>query len=293
MPAAAGYAGFFINLERSTSRRARLEAQLAAHELGHLYSRFEAVDGAGLPDPRGSISAGELGCFTSHARLLRSCAALGRPVHVLEDDTLLSPELRPVLESLLGKGVLNEFDLLYTDVFVPIDCNQIADYERVFAAATGRDAVIEGGCIRGMSVVDLRGRIWASTSSYLVSARSIGRFAGLLEDELGRGPGVPIDLFVRRLVNARELKAACVMPFLTSIDLQQDLYSTARGGAAATQQRSRLAAGIVRQLYFVRPDLPTIAAIIEREFPLSPNDARHALISRMVWFRMFGGFESF
>lgn len=100
-----------INLERSPDRRATALRQIAHLGLGASIS--PAVDGATadldryrpfLPAPnrflRQPLSPGEIGCFASHHRLWQECVAADRPLLVLEDDFLLAPEARGVIDRL-------------------------------------------------------------------------------------------------------------------------------------------------------------------------------------------------
>src|SRR5579872_2330795 len=286
------YSGFYINLDRSTQRRATVESQLAALGLTRSYSRFTAVDGTKLSYPTSAISSGELGCFVSHARLLRACADLGKHVHVLEDDVLLSAELAPALHELITRRAFDQIDLIFSDVFVPIDCDRIAEYEQLMQAVTQFDEGARRETVSSLRLIDLRGRLWAATSSYVVADRSVDRVAGLLENELKIGPRGPVDLVLRQLVSSGALTAACVMPFLTSVDLAGDFESTTRQGASA-QVRSRVASNIVRQMFFVRPDWGTISKIVQQQFPPTPKPLRQEIINRMLDFRVFGDFQRF
>jgi hypothetical protein len=51
-----GYRGIYINLDRSTERRRRMERQLDGFGLGQRYARFTAVDGLEIART-GNISA--------------------------------------------------------------------------------------------------------------------------------------------------------------------------------------------------------------------------------------------
>ena len=61
------YTGIYINLDRSTERRAVMEDQLTRLGLQDRYARFSAVDGNQL-GLRTSLTDSQIGCFTSHHR---------------------------------------------------------------------------------------------------------------------------------------------------------------------------------------------------------------------------------
>lgn len=113
---------FIISLKTSHDRRARVEALMAEHGLG--FEFFDAVD---LRDDRHPIldmydasksrrlkgyelTGTELGCFASHYSLWRTCADLGRPILILEDNVDFRSDIRlrlPLLaEKVAAYGVL-------------------------------------------------------------------------------------------------------------------------------------------------------------------------------------------
>ena len=113
------YHGLYINLDRSTARRDAMEKQLDRLGLSPFYARFPAIDGASLNSPRSTIKPGENGCFQSHYRALLSARSRGKCVHMVEDDALLSSSMRPVIEEAISQNVFEQFDVLFTDIFVP------------------------------------------------------------------------------------------------------------------------------------------------------------------------------
>lgn len=96
---------YVINLPRSTERKERISARLAA--LGMAFEIFPAVDGRGLsrdlPLYHGrrrrllyghDLTDGEIGCAVSHLAIYRDMVARGiGHALVLEDDALLSDDL--------------------------------------------------------------------------------------------------------------------------------------------------------------------------------------------------------
>jgi len=291
MPEKPTYTGFYINLDRSMDRRAAIESRLAALGVAQAYSRFAAIDGHGMSGPAGRLSPGALGCFASHVRVLQQAVGAGTHVHVLEDDVLLAPELVPTLHGILGQ-VLEEFDLLYTDVFVPVDSHTLMRYERERRRMAEVDPRTGVETFRGVRVMDLRGLAWASLSSYVVAGRSVARVASLLDAGLRSGPSIPVDLVMRQHVNAGTLRAACTLPFLTTLDLSLDMDSTIRSSGGA-EQRSRLASSLVRHAFYVHPDWPLVEGLIRQYIPQSPVTPRSHVLARMLDFQIFGDFEYF
>jgi GR25 family glycosyltransferase involved in LPS biosynthesis len=277
----APFSGRYINLDASTRRRARLEQQLQALGIAHAYARFAAADGMRMNHSPGAISRREYGCFLSHARLLREACSTCAHLHVLEDDALVSPEFLPVVRGVIGEGVLDEFDLLFTDVFVSWDPLQIASLERARRRHIHVDRLSGENSLTGVTIFNLRGKHLACTSSYLVARRSLERVAELLESALADGPAEPVDLTLRRLVDSGMLKAACIVPFVTSIALETAAGSTIHGELMGPEL-SRLACSIVRHTCFVRPDWPAIESLLERYFPPQERTRRQQVVDRMM-----------
>jgi hypothetical protein len=281
--AQAPFSGRYINLDASTQRRERLEQQLRALGIERAYTRFAAVDGMRTSGVPGTISRREYGCFASHARLLREACSGSQHLHVLEDDALLSPEFLPVVRGVINQGVLDEFDLLFTDVFVSWDPLQIASLERARRRHTSVDPHSGRESLTGVTVFNLHGKRLACTTSYFVAHRSLGRVAELLEGALAAGPREPVDLTLRELVDRGTLKAACVVPFVTSIALEAAAGSTIHGQLIGPEL-SRLACSLVRHTYFVRPDWQTVETIMEKYFPPPERTQRQRVVGRMMQF---------
>jgi hypothetical protein len=292
MPDKRDHIGFYINLDRSTTRRTAMESRLAALGIADVYSRFAAIDGQSMTGPAGALSPGALGCFASHVGVLQQAIGANAHVHILEDDVLLAPELIPALKEILAQRALDEFDILYTDVFVPVDSHSLMVYERERRRMVQVDPRTGAETSRGVRLFELRGRAWASLSSYVVAARAVERIAGLLDSELRGGPSKPVDLIVRKLVNAGTLRAAVTIPFLTTLDLSLDLDSTIRSSAGA-EQRSRLASSLVRHALYVRPDWPLVEKLIRQYIPQSPVTPRSLVFARMLDYQIFGDFDYF
>jgi hypothetical protein len=284
------YSGRYINLERSIERRERLERQLRELQLTGNYLRFNGVDGTMVGTKRGVLTAGEYGCFASHAQLVSEEATPGRAhLHVLEDDAVLSTETVPAIKMAISAGFLDQYDLLFTDIFVPPFVSMIAAFDKARRENTIVDFVTGKESVSRISVLDLRNTSWACTSSYLVAGRSLGKVAQLLSEMLAKGPAKAIDLTLRDIVNAGLLKAGCMLPFVTSIDLALAADSTIRAGGDV----NRLAHNVLREALSVNPDWDSVDAILKKYFPAAINDPRREAIGRVLDFVMFGKSRKF
>ena len=175
------YAGFYINLDRSAARRAAVEAQLAKFGLSDRYHRFAAVEGnpAGIINP--GIAPGEVGCLLSHLTLLKQNVGAGLHVHVMEDDVLLSRHTRPAIETVIASGLIDDYDLLFTETFIPPLARELgrlkALYDRQVASAPG-----PGERRLNLAVVEY----FHATSSYIANKNAIGRVVAVLDRDIGR-----------------------------------------------------------------------------------------------------------
>ena len=234
------WSGTFINLDRSIDRRRGVDSELA--KAGLAYPRFSAIDGAAYPQSS-KLAPGVVGCFRSHHLALVRAPRDGRFVHVLEDDAVLAKEFVPALVSVIATHRLDQFDVVFTDIIVPADLQLIKVLKNWFEIYA-RD--------RTLQLLDLKDVDFVGMSSYLVNPRSLDRVIHLFETEIARGPTLPVDIYLRRLVHANTLKAACLVPFL----------STVSGGATTIDERNTKGIDVVsmafRQAFFV--DLDVAAA---------------------------------
>jgi len=103
---------FLINLDRSSDRLARMQAEFS--RAGMEFERLAAVDGTNLPDDHkpyfcdasgmivSRLSPGEVGCYASHIAVWKRIVAMGVPAAlVCEDDAILADDLAQALDELL------------------------------------------------------------------------------------------------------------------------------------------------------------------------------------------------
>ena len=214
--AASEYQGHFINLDRSTERRATMDAQLERLGIKDRYRRFRAADGNVLHVRNPALQPGEIGIFTSNALVLSEAAQANQHVHVIDDDVVFSPITCDVLDCSIAAGILDEVDVLFTDVAVPIDVHHLSRYKKLFDETIIRDQQSQTFAIPKFPYLDLRNLVFAGTSSYLVSRRAVTRLATLFQRELRSEPSMPIDLYLRKLIYDGELIATCIFPLRTT-----------------------------------------------------------------------------
>jgi len=244
--------GRYINLDRASERRARVEEQIAAQGLAHRYRRFAAVDGCTL-ERTSPCSAPEVGIFRSHRDVLAEVVAGGLPTHVIEDDVLLCDLTAPAIERTIAAGALDRFDIVFLETYVPMQARAIRDWRALLARCTRGRWPIES--VEQVGLFDLGERYYFGATSYLVGPRGAGVLLGLADAEWARagGPTCPFDDLIQRAARARRLRVGCLMPFVTAIDLRTGPHSSAgrtrEDPAMAQVQR------LLRHSFYARRDL--------------------------------------
>ncbi len=146
---------YVINLDRSLDRLTAIANQLLAFNLP--FERFPAIDGTTLDlatisenygvtiaaPPDRPLHAGQIGCFLSHALLLRKIADRPEPIAcVLEDDAVLKPDFREVItavEAADAWGVLKleSADIKQRGIVLSSICNRKLVYNPWPAIGSG------------------------------------------------------------------------------------------------------------------------------------------------------------
>ena len=290
MAETAPYRGLYINLDRSFERRARFEAQLAHLGLSERYARNPGIDGAKLSLPASQLRPGEVGAFHSHTRALDEASGFGTPVHILEDDALLSEHAAPVIEGAIAAKFFDAFDIMFTDMFVAPNLGILKSLKTAFDRvnlAGGR--VLRFGDVQ---ILDLAGQNFSCLTSYVVGARAIARVHALCAAELAAGPRLPVDLFIRNCVASGQLRAGLAVPFVTSFDFDEVAKSTIVQGEGARPSVAVLAA--LRYSFYVKRDLARANAGLEAAIGKREAANPHSeLILRAVGFVLSDAFKEF
>ena len=274
------FRGVYINLERSKKRRAHLEAQL--RKLQSHYRRFAAVDGRQLQQGALHLRTGEVAAFMSHINAPRHMMRYNNIFHILEDDTVLSNYVAPVMTKLIAQGIFDEYDIVFTDIIVAPD----PDIVSLFAGVVGQTVFETVRRPADFSIVNLKTINLAGGNSYFVGANSIERVSESLLSGMRKGPTLPIDLYLNTQIKEGAIRAACIVPFITSVhpELSQNPEVT---GRAAQPADKLLAIDLLRRLFFVDSRLDgAISGLLEqlvgKKTPcLSRQDYLDAIIERV------------
>ncbi len=284
------YHGLYINLDRSAGRRSAFEQQLESFGLAETYARFPAIEGALLSNARSALPPGETGCFFSHFRALESARPRGMPVHILEDDALLSEHTRPVIEDAIAGNVFDRFDILFTDTFVNCHLGMLKSMKAAFdAVKSPRSGPLK---LNQLQVIDLAQQNFACLTSYIVGTKSIDRILSLYQQEIASGLKTPVDLFIRDAVHAGKLRAACVFPFVTSFSLDEVKGSTLH---EKNEKPSVMVLAVLRYSFFADCDFNAAKAHLDAAIGTHRRNAdpHHDLIVRALDFVVSDDFKEF
>jgi len=268
MGQATDYTGFFINLDRSTQRRAETEAELKRHDLTSIYSRFVGSDGnaLGVQNPH-NLSAGVLGCFTSHYLCLKQNLESERHLHIIEDEVLFSSCAKHVIKWVISSGVLDAYDVVYTDLSVPLLNQNYKYFKLAYDNAVKRNATGQVERVT-FNVLNMRNFTYASTSSYLVNRNSIKKLHDIFKEELLHNPGNPVDLVIRDKNYSGMLNVGCIFPFVTTVRLDNSFASTID---PRLDREPELAVDIARMIFFIESNWDQCQAYLNRYAPPPPS----------------------
>jgi GR25 family glycosyltransferase involved in LPS biosynthesis len=270
------YHGLFINLDSSTSRRSRIEAELRKYQLQDRYARFPAVDGRALASVQGAISAGEHACFQSHYRALERAKAANGTVHILEDDVVLSPQLEQIVSGFDTGGMFDYFDLIFTDIALGLDILLLRRLKTLFDAHRQSQRP-------KFDVLDFNNVYQAGFQSYLVPRKSLDKVLSMLRRGLDSGPNVPVDIFVRQEAQEGRLRLGCIFPFVTSVQLG-DAAATTIADRAQNTEITREIVALLRYSFFVGRDLKAIPESLLAKLYAERGDDYDRLITAVLGF---------
>lgn len=247
------FAGRYINMAASAERRAQMQDQFARLGCADRYTRFNAIEGSSITGAQSRLSAAELGCFMSHYH----CIAEGggdRHVHVVEDDVVFSAQTVALL-SAIGEDVMDQCDVLFTDIFVPLNMNAIfnlMEFYRASGAIGVRHVEPDLRLPPAIMFANIRPIEFGGATSYVVNKNSRHKIRRLLDQEMNQGINDPIDMVIRKLANTGELTAFCTLPFLTSIR-PDSIYNTTMA-ERGQDKASEMAFFLLRSYFFIGKD---------------------------------------
>ena len=143
------------------------------------------------------------------------------------------------------------------------------------------------------SVLTLKDRVFACTSSYIVNKNSIAKIASILEEPVQGGISVPIDLFFRKKTHDGQIKSGCLFPFVTTVNLHLSRASDIKLAPRKNLETSLCAATLLRNLFYVHGKPGELLAACELFLGTTPMDDRDKVLSSICRFGLSPNFELF
>lgn len=273
------YTGVYINLDRSTERRAAVEAQLAKHRLQDIYRRLPAAEGNTLGLAT-TLTDAQTGCLISHYRACREHG--GNHLHVVEDDVLFSGRIHKSISALIASPLMDEYDVLFLDTYINSALPSVLrSAKTLFDRSIIRDA--EGAILKvNLTLCPYE----AATASYLVRRDSIPKLLAIYEQAFADGLHDPVDFLLSKRGADGSLRVACIFPFLTSVRF--DEMSTISDHSEARQRL--LAINILRHSFFIERDIGKLLDLAATLPPANGNDQHQQLLMHMLGFFLTDGF---
>jgi hypothetical protein len=250
----ASVRGYIINLPEAEERRQRLQRHL--HQLGIAshYQWFTAQRGARSSDERRGLSPGEDGLWRSVLLLLEQ-AELGSAsyLHIVEDDAELSGAFWQWLCALDAQAPLEQ--ILFTDMYA--------------------GASVYPGLLKALQRLrQQKGQGWLGskaytgcTTSWLIHRDHLAQVRQVLLKAYSQDEArIPIDNFLRRLLQSGQLRARVSLPFLTSIHLGEQRGSSIQLEETRAIQCTRMLGALLRRRLSVlhtADDLKDLGPLLE------------------------------
>jgi len=209
---------------------------------------------------------------------------------VIEDETIFASCARDVIKRVIAAGFLDDYDMIYTDISVPLRNEVHKLYKSAYDKAVKRDAQgkIESAAFNVLNVCN---RPYASTSSFLVNRRSIGKIHDIFAHELLNGTGNPVDLIIRDFNHRGRLKVGCIFPFVTSVRLGNSFSSTVDPRA---DREPELAVDIARVLFFIESNWDQCQSYLDR-YAAKPaaEDRLAAMLGQLLTYSLSDAYRFF
>lgn len=243
------YRGVFINLAEDERRRNALLSNLSAAGISSWYTHFPAINGrAEATNVPTKLDPGALGLWLTHEKIVEKYGGGTEHLHILEDDVVVASDATTLFPMALQTvdQHFGDWDLLFTETFVPFE---------FFETYRGMMQLFHKK--RQISYLDLTSCYAACMTSVFLNRKSIEKYAKLIKGKWSIG--IPIDLYLRRLLRKRELRAFVTVPFLSSISPESN-QSNIRGQL----DMSRRVYDVFRRAFFVGADLNELVEEMRR-----------------------------
>ena len=207
-------------------------------------------------------------------------------LHVIEDDALMAKRTVLFLERVITSGMLDDVDILFTETTVPMSLEFFPDGRSTYARSIQRAVDGTATDVRFSHVPYV-----GCTTSYLVNRRSVRLIRDILARELEHNDDLPpIDMVIRAKVEAGELRAKCLFPFITSIRPEAFTSTITRDDP---KHLSRCAMELLRHSFFVECDLKATFELAERRLANPDAGVQERLHALIAGFSVSDAFRRF
>ena len=243
--------GYYINLDRSTRRRERIQKHINEEGLTGSYQRYKAIDGSKC-DPRGrNLTSGELGLWETWISLLEKETISNdyEFLHIMEDDCIISKEFKDFCTQLPDNNLGS--DLIVTEMYANPSAYKylVGEHERLKNEKKVKiETDLGTGCL----------------SSAIIHKSRIRTVLEQLKSEYQNIKGVlPLDNQLRRLNQQGKLKVFRVAPFITSIVIDDIKKTTIQNHVDNKIADSQIFCALLRRKLSTLDDRDTTIALTE------------------------------
>lgn len=242
---------FYINLDSAIQRKHHIENNFAAVKKPDWnLTRFAAIDTDHVRNRNilGKARPAEKACLLSHKELLARNLANDKTIFILEDDAVIGARSCALIDKVLSRNKVLEWDILFTDVCITelVTMLELLKYRRDLAAKK-----IE------VAFLDLSKVIFGGSTAYLVNARSKQKIYNMLE--AAKEIDLPYDLYLRQLAHRSAIKAFSLFPFVTSLSDFSDTSQIKTANAFSAD----VAWNMFRKMIWLERDLTSCKAALE------------------------------
>ena len=251
----------YINLDNAAARREAIEGSFQQHNSpGWILKRFPAIDVSYVKrnSATGSIRDEEKGCFLSHKIIVDRSVDLGDHLFILEDDVCFGRQSMAIIETLTYRELPEDgWDLLFTDVGVPsiYGMLQLIDLRNNFRST------------HTFHTIDLMTMNFFGSTCYVINKSAIRKLSHILDKAT---LDAPYDLYLRKLIQLKLLRAFVIFPFLTSVSNE----SSKSGIQTPALGRTQFIWNIFRQMIWIDGDEFDPSEMLAKMYPAIENRSK-------------------
>jgi GR25 family glycosyltransferase involved in LPS biosynthesis len=219
--------GFYINLDRSTDRRAAVESSIAQLSIGHKIQRFAALEGDDRP---AQLTKSQLGCFLSHQAILND-ADDTKFTLIFEDDVVFPSMFNDYWEIIWPVLSGIEADVIFL--------NKIANYgdpkliNNMIKSKRSRGDIYKEG-FRSFTLHNCKGFYAAGAAAYVVKPGAQSKLRMLLLEACAAGYSLAVDSVYCNAIYSDRLRSGFVFPYIVGTSLQgKSTIESSRDGPSA------------------------------------------------------------